>query len=201
MPVFPRSPFVRFSLPLCFLFTAAVSCILFSKTVTVKESHDVANTTSVISQHQDFENWKQEKAERVLAAFGESNPVVVVSVELEVNISETEVYAPNPDLCVVQSVQKTEEIVRETDEAPLQSSTAKPAAHAAKYKNCKVSEDRKIGYSKIKSFRRTPKLCRVSCAVVVSKKNEGRRKEIKKAVATALGLQFERGDSVFVTVR
>lgn len=201
MPVNFRTPFGRFVLPLCLILVAVVSCAFYSHaTQTARpEAEETVTTTSIIDQSSEYEDWLQEKAERVLQAFGESSPSVVISVEMRMDKSETETFTPDPQRKVVESVQVTEEIFKKRREGLMNESITENFEPG--YMNVKKAENYQVGQVKTKTVRLHPKLKKVSCVVFVSEKNKERRQEIETAVAVALGLEFDRGDAVLASLK
>jgi flagellar biosynthesis/type III secretory pathway M-ring protein FliF/YscJ len=206
MPVISRSSVSRFFLPFCLVLVAFVCCAVYTHTLDTVQPEpppeEAFTTDSVIAQHQQYEDWMQEKAERTLRAFGEDSPVAVVTATVDMNMSETEAFTPNPDLTAIESVQKTEEILCKRDSGDLMNSNPRPEPTSGKpnYKNSKQAENHLVAQTKTKTVRKTPKLARVTCVVFISEKNQERRQEIETTVAVALGLDFERGDTIIATV-
>lgn len=204
MPVDFRAPFRFLLLPLCVILAAVATSSFYLHAGQTTDAETVATTSSIIDQSSEYEDWLQEKAERVLTAFGESSPVAVITVEMKMDKSETEVFSPNPELRAVESVQQTEELMeRKEDTGVMLTTVDKTEAidgFRPKYRNNKQAKNYLVGQTKTKTVRLHPKLGKVTVAVFVSDHNQDRRKEIETAVAVALGLDFDRGDAVLASV-
>lgn len=127
----------------------------------------------------------REKAETVLRGYGEDEPCAVVTVAVTTDWEDVETYLPMKEAKALESIQTVGESCEGSTE----------------YRNTKSSENYVIGHTKTVTHRNSPRLTSVSCLVQVSEENADRLPEIEKAVAVALGMQFDRGDVVMASVR
>lgn len=127
----------------------------------------------------------REKAEAVLAGYGESEPQAVVTVTMTSDWEDVETYVPLNEKKALESIQTVGESCEGSTE----------------YRNTKSAENYLVGHTKTVTHRSSPRLVSVSCLVQVSEDNAHRVEEIEKAVAVALGMKFERGDVVMASVK
>lgn len=157
----------------------------------------VSFESSFMDKESRYEDEMTQKVEHLLRGLGEREPVVTVHVVLDRNQVEREIFAPGESEKVVESIQKTEEDLQKPslslgDEDTLVSSEAERST----YLNKKESINYMVKQTKHKKVRTAPEIAKVSCVVAVSEKNANRLELLEKAVATALGMNFERGDMV-----
>ena len=132
-----------------------------------------------------IEQGLREKAEAVLAGYGESEPQAVVTVAMTSDWEDVETYVPLNEKKALESIQTVGESCEGSTE----------------YRNTKNAENYLVGHTKTVTHRTSPRLVSVSCLVQVSEDNAHRVEEIERAVAVALGMNFERGDVVMASVK
>jgi len=161
------------------LLVAGVFVSLFFKSSKAEKPYSCA----VFCESIDVEARLQAKAEKVLRAFGESEPIAVVTARVRTGYFESQEKTPSSS-----PTMESQQRVRETDES-----------HS--YQNEKVATNWVVGelQTSHRSFR--PQIQRVSCLVQISDHNRERRQEIEDAVAVALGLDSERGDVALAALR
>jgi flagellar M-ring YscJ/FliF-like protein len=125
------------------------------------------------------------KAQAVLVGFGEEEPRAVVTVSMTKDWEDVEAYVPIRDSKVLSSIQTTGESLRGDNE----------------YHNTKSAENFDVGHTKTVTHRVGPRVTRVSCLVQVSSQNAHRTQDIERAVAVALGIVPQRGDTVMAVPR
>jgi flagellar biosynthesis/type III secretory pathway M-ring protein FliF/YscJ len=143
---------------------------------------------AAVSEHVSFDQTMearlQVKGERILRSLGEEAPVVVVTIHLSTEETETTEFVLQKDDPLIESMQVVEESRKD---------------EAGEYHNLKKSINHSFGHQETKSKSYGPQVKRIHCLALVSDQNETRTQDIEKALGVALGLDFARGDQVLVT--
>ena len=181
----------------CYLFVVAAVCFSIVQTKSVPKEPPIFPNI-ILAETVEVENNLQKKAERVLKGFGESEPLVVLTVEMQSGYLHRESFDVDPERTAIESAQSTEESLDGSEgEKLIVSSLAADAKSGDKrYCNRKEAVNRLVSQSVTKFESRTPQIKKVSCMIQVSEKNKSRLPEIEQAVWVALGLNAQRTDIV-----
>lgn len=175
----------------CYLLAMGAICLFFTHANTQPRAAAIFPNL-LLQETLGVEASMQEKAEKVLEGFGESEPVAVVTADLEAGYLHRESYEVDPDRSAIESEQMTEEALnRDHPSDP----------NEKKYANRKRAINHLVSQTKTLFESRNSRLKRLNCLVQISENNAHRANLIERSLEVALGLKRERGDQVLVVVK
>lgn len=174
---------IRWALPCCSLLLLLYIGYEWRKPEPLTPLDFVYPYDNQVSYQEKAEKLLADKAALTLTAFGESG-TAIVTVEVNGESMDTETFLPLKEGKVLESIQ----IIGESMDGE------------SDYRHSKSAENYTVGHRKTVSKASGLRIGKMSCLVSVSPDSAGRVQEIERAVAIALGMNFERGDAVMVVV-